>query len=166
MLLSAALFSCSRGQNKTISLASFQEHDVDVLIQLVRQSHGEYILNATFTPPRGYHLYSKDIPAAGVDGVGRPTLLALTPKSLMKVTGPLAENKKTETPDFEPKELLVYPPGAVTLSLPVELPTSDLWIQDELSVTYMACSNNKCKPPVEGRIVPVRIPGAGIIDSQ
>ncbi len=84
----------------------------------------------------------------------------------MKASGPLAENKKPETPDFEPKELQVYPLGAVTLSLPVKLPAGDQWIQDELSVTYMACSNNKCKPPVEGKIITVRIPGADIIDDK
>lgn len=139
---------------------------MDVSISVTQQSNGEYFLNATFTPPQGYHLYSKDIPATGVDGLGRPTLLGLTPNSHMKVKGPLAENKKPETPDFEPKQLLVYPLGAVTLSLPVELPAGDQWIQDELSITYMACSNNKCKPPVEGKIVPVRIPGADVTDGE
>jgi hypothetical protein len=160
-LLSAVQFSCSSDQqNKSIPLASFKEHEVDVSINLAQQSNGEFLLNATFTPPQGYHLYSKDIPAKGVDGLGRPTLLELTTNSLMKALGPLTENKEPQVPDFEPKELLVYPQGAVTLSVPVKLPAGNQWTQDEISVTYMACSANQCKPPVEGKIVPVKIPGS------
>ena len=51
-------------------------------------------------------------------------------------------------------ELLVYPLGPVTLSLPIDLPPGADWMEDELSITYMACSANQCKPPVEGKIVP------------
>ncbi len=96
--------------------------------------------------------------------MGRPTLLELTPNSHMKATGPLTENKKPQAPDFEPKELLVYPQGPVTLSLPVDLPPGAEWVEDELSVTYMACSASQCKPPVEAKIVPVRIPGADTVN--
>jgi hypothetical protein len=163
-LLSLALFSCSSGQNTAIALASFKEHDVDVSIDLTRQSDGKYILAATFTPPDGYHLYGKDIPARGVDGLGRPTLLELTSNSLVKAIGTLTANKEPGPPNFEPRELLVYPEGAVTLNLPVQLPSGDKWVQDELSVTYMACSASQCKPPVEAKIVQVRIPGAEVTD--
>ena len=164
LLLSAALFSCSSAQENFIPIASFNEHDVEVSIHLTQGSDGNYVLRATFTPPDGYHLYSKDIPAKGVDGLGRPTLLALTSWSVMKATGSLAENKKPQAPDFEPKKLMVYPLGPVTLSLPVELPPGAEWVEDELSVTYMACSASQCKPPVEAKIVPVRIPSADTVD--
>ena len=166
-LLSAALPSCSSDQqNKSRLLASFKEHDVEVSIQLRQQSDGRYFLEATFTPPQGYHLYSKDIPATGVDGLGRPTLLELTPNSRMISTGVLIESEKSQPPDFEPKELSVYPSGPVTLSLPIKLPAGDRWVDDELAVTYMACSAGTCKPPIENRIVPVRIPGVDPADIQ
>jgi hypothetical protein len=165
-LLSAALSSCSSGPSKSIALASFEENDVDVSIQLTQQSDGRYFLNATFTPPKGYHLYGKDIPANGVDGLGRPTLLELTPNSSMKAIGPLTANTDPQTPNFEPRELLVYPQGAVTLGLPVKLPAGDEWVKDEFSVTYMACNAGQCKPPVEAKIVQVRVPGADVIDSK
>jgi hypothetical protein len=160
LLLSAALLSCSSDQNKSLSVASFKENDVEVSINLTQQPNGNFVLRATFIPPQGYHLYSKDIPATGVDGLGRPTLLELTSRSFMKATASLRENQKPQAPDFEPKELLVYPRGPVTLSLPVELPPGSEWLEDELSVTYMACSSGQCKPPVVGKVIPIRIPGA------
>ena len=156
-LLATVLVSCAPAR-QPISLISFTENYVGVAISLNRNSTGNYFLSATFTPPNGYHLYSKDIPAHGLDGLGRPTLLELAPDSQMKAMGNLIESVKPQEPDFEPKELLVYPIGAVTLSLPVQLPQGNSWVQDELKVTYMVCSANQCKPPVEGKIVSVRIP--------
>ena len=164
ILLPAITISCTPGQSDTIPLASFNENDVDVSISLIHGSNGAYILSAAFTPPEGYHLYSKDIPINGVDGLGRPTLLELTPNSRLQAAGTLAENAKAGTPSFEPKELLVYPLGPMTLSLPVKLPQGDQWTEDQLSVTYMACSASQCKPPVVGKIVTVRVPGVDVVD--
>jgi hypothetical protein len=165
VLILAAGAACNTVQ-QTIPLATFTENDVDVSLNLSQQPSGKFLLEASFTPPDGYHLYSKDIPPAGVDGLGRPTLLELTPNSLMKSAGLLSESVGSQTPNFEPRELLVYPAGAVTLRLPVHLPAGADWIQDEVQVTYMACSAGQCKPPVEARIIPVRIPGAGAADSK
>ncbi len=158
--------SCTLKQPKSIPLSAFTENDVAVSISLRQEKKGDYFLSATFTPPEGYHLYSKDIPDEGVNGLGRPTLLELTPNSRLKAIASLAENVKPQTPDFEPKELLVYPEGPVTMELPVRLPAGGEWVQDELSITYMACSANQCKPPVEARIVPVRVPGADAVEIQ
>lgn len=162
----AALTSCSTAQAQRISLASFTENYVEVSIRLEKDAVGQSVLSATFTPPIGYHLYSKDIPIMGVDGLGRPTLLELTSNSHMKAMGSLMESVKAGVPDFEPKELLVYPRGAVTLSLAVELPPGHEWTADEVMVTYMACSSSLCKPPVVGKIVPVRVPGADRLDGK
>jgi hypothetical protein len=160
------LASCTPSRREFIPLASFTENDVNVTLNLIHLSNGEYILSATYTPPDGYHLYSKDIPAKGVEGLGRPTLLELTPDTLMQATGTLGESAKGETPDFEPKELLVYPLGAITLSLPLGMPQGDQWRQDEVSVTYMACSTSQCKPPVVGKVISVKIPGADVLDMK
>jgi hypothetical protein len=166
ILLSAAFFSCTSAQSEPISLASFTENDVEVSIYLERNSEGKYVLSATFIPPEGYHLYSKDIPITGIKGLGRPTLLALASDSLMKASGALTESVKAEAPTFEPRELLVYPLGAVTLSLLVELPPGNDWIEDEVQVTYMACSAGLCKPPVVAKVVSVRIPGVNMLDRK
>jgi hypothetical protein len=162
MLLGTSV-SCTPTAAQPISLMSFTENYVDVAIYLERNSAGNYFLSATFTPPNGYHLYSKDIPLKGINGLGRPTLLELTTASQMRAIGELTESAKAGEPGFEPKELLVYPLGAVTLSLPVELPPGRDWIEDEIKITYMTCSDSQCKPPVEGKIVSVRIPGTDAI---
>jgi hypothetical protein len=158
VLIAAALASCTAAPRETISLASFTENYVEVSILLEHDSRGNCLLSATFTPPDGYHLYSKDIPVAGIDGLGKPTLLELTANSQITAIGELMESAKAQEPEFEPKELLVYPSGPVTLSLPVELPSGDGWIEEELQVTYMACSGKQCKPPVVAKRVLVPIP--------
>lgn len=165
-LVSAASVSCTLAQSEHISLASFTENYVDVSVYLEHTPDGKDVLSATFTPPDGYHLYSKDIPVTGIDGVGRPTLLELTPNSQLKATGDLTESVKSQEPEFEPKELLVYPLGAVTLSLPVKLPSGHGWSEDELQLTYMACSASQCKQPVVAKRVLIPIPSADMFDSQ
>ncbi|KAF0106359.1 MAG: hypothetical protein FD146_2625 [Anaerolineaceae bacterium] len=145
-----------------INLASFTENSVTVTLSLELDSAGQAWLAATFTPddPEG-HVYSKDIPRDGVDGLGRPTLLELAPGSRMQAAGPLAESVPATETDLE--GLLVYPAGAVTLRLPVSLPPGNGWIEESISVTYMACGSGSCWPPVIGKIVLVRVPGADAI---
>jgi hypothetical protein len=166
ILLSAVSVSCAPASSKPLALASFTENYVDVSIYLERDSAGNTLLSATFTPPDGHHLYSKDISINGVMSLGRPTLLELTEDSQITALGGLIESAQAQEPDFEPKELLVYPAGSVTLSLPIELAPGSDWIDDEIKVTYMACSAVQCKPPVEGKIVPVRIPGTEAFESR
>lgn len=158
-LVLGTFVSCKPAADRSISLASFTENDVHVSIHLEQNAEGNRILSTTFTPPEGYHLYSKDIPITGINGLGRPTLMELTSSSLMKASGALFESIKAEVPEFEPRELLVYPLGAVTLSMAVELPPGQDWIEDQVKVTFMACSATLCKPPVVGKFVPVRVPG-------
>jgi hypothetical protein len=67
--------SCTPAYSERVALASFTENYVDVSIYLERNSAGNYFLSGTFRPPTGYHLYSKDIPLTGVNGLGRPTLI-------------------------------------------------------------------------------------------
>jgi len=162
MLLSATLVSCTLSTNETIPLASFTKNYVTVSISLERDSAGEYFLSGTFVPPEGYHLYSKDVPLTGVNGLGRPTLLELTEESEIIAIGRLTESVEANEPDFEPKELLVYPAGTVTLNLPIQLPPGNHWMDEEIKITYMACSASQCKLPVVGEIVPVHIPGENV----
>jgi hypothetical protein len=166
ILLSTTLASCTSAPTTPIQLASFTENDVSVSIALEHPSAENYLLSATFTPPDGYHLYSKNIPVHGIDGIGRPTLLELTSESQMKALGNLAENVPAERFYFEHNEFQVYPLGAVTLSLPVDLPPGHRWVNDELKITFMACSSNLCKAPVEGKIVSIRVPGAEMVDNR
>jgi Disulphide bond corrector protein DsbC len=164
VFLSTALIACTSAPSMPIQLASFTENEVTVSINLGQPSSGNYILSATFTPPEGYHLYSKDIPIHGINGIGRPTLLELTKDSQLKAQAGLTANLPAENFYFEHNEFMVYPLGDVTLSLPIELPSGDHWAQDKLRITFMACSSTQCKPPVEGKMVPIRVPGANMFD--
>jgi hypothetical protein len=156
-LILLALFSAACAPADPTRLAEFTENEVRVSIQLEKTEAGGHLLSATFTPPKGFHLYSKDLPRTGVDGLGRPTLLELPGKAKMQPAGPLAESITAEIPPFEPKELLVYPAGPVTLSLPVTLPQITNPIEDTVSLSFMACSPTGCKPPVVGKIISIRI---------
>ena len=166
LVLLFALVSCGRTSipvdKISLSLASFTENYVDVSIRLEGSDSEGYFLSAIFTPPDGYHLYSKDIPLNGVEGLGRPTLLELTEYSQIRALGVLTESVKTMEPNFEPKELLVYPSGTVTLRSPIELPAGNTWLDDTVKVTFMACSESTCKPPVTGKIVNIRVPSVDV----
>lgn len=150
--------SCSQAPSYPLSLASFSKNSVSVSISLQKDEAGQFWLSALLTPDEGLHLYSKDTPLTGVNGVGRPALLEATAESQYVVAGILIESVAAQIPEFEPKELLVYPPGPVTLSLPIELPPGDGWVDDFVQVTYMACSDSGCRAPVFGMVVPIQIP--------
>jgi hypothetical protein len=166
VLLSIGLVSCISTPNLPIQLASFSENDVSVSILLEQPTAGNFVIAATFTPPDGYHLYSKDIPIHGINGIGRPTLLELATESQTKTLGSVTENVRAEGFFFEQREFQVYPLGAVTLSLPIKLPAGQRWVSDEIKITFMACSSNLCKAPVEGKIVAIRVPGAELFDNK
>jgi hypothetical protein len=165
-LLSVTGVACTPAADEPIALASFTENFVAVSISLEHDPAGNTLLSATFVPAAGHHVYSKDIPVNGLEGLGRPTLLELAAGSRMIVAGELSESVAAQEPDFEPKELLVYPEGPVTLTLPVQLPAGSEWVDDQVKITYMACTPYQCKAPVEGKIVLVRIPGTEAFDSQ
>jgi hypothetical protein len=166
ILLSTSLGACTTAPQMPVQLATFTENYVHVSISLEQPLEGNYVISATFTPPEGYHLYSKEIPVHGINGIGRPTLLELTTESQLKALGSLTENVPAEGFFFEHREFQVYPLGAVTLSLPIELPPGLHWVDDELKITFMACSSNLCKAPVEGKIVTIRLPGADMVDNE
>lgn len=166
-VLASFSFGCSSStKGDLILLETFTKNSVTVSIFLGKTQDGMDALVASFAPPEGTHLYSKDIPRDGVNGLGRPTLLELTSASQMKTAGGLMESIPAQVPDFEPKDLLVYPAGVVTLTLPVKLPSGTDWVEDEISITFMACSDNGCKPPVENQIIFVQIPGSGVSSTQ
>jgi hypothetical protein len=143
----------------TLELARIAENYVEVSIALRRGENDAYTLEATFTPlEAGLHLYSKDIPATGVDGLGRPTLLALPADSALTQIAGTIESQPSQDPLEGPTELRVYPEGPVTLSVPVLLPEGQNWLDQKVFVTYMACNELGCRAPVENKPIAIRIP--------
>ena len=139
-------------------LAGFTEREVAVEIALEHDAGGHAVLAARFTPTRaGFHLYGKDLPRAGLQGIGRPTRLDVV-GSAPRLSGALQADRITETLNVPLLGLSfpVYPAGPVTLRQPVDLsggtPTA------ELSVTYMACSPRTCLAPAIDRRVKVQLP--------
>ncbi len=156
------LVACGLGSKSQLTspylLATWMENKVNGEIRLTWDDRGQVLLEAVFTPDRGCHLYGKDIPPAGVDGLGRPTLLEISPDSLIMPAGELIASEPAIL-DEEIPGLLIYPVGRVTLTLPIILPEGKGWFDDLVAVTYMACKNGTCYPPVEGKIIPVSVPG-------
>jgi len=171
-----AVVSCSINQSNTTTLSTnnkhktspillknFTKHGVDVTFMLEEEPIGHYLLAATYSPVyESYHLYSKDLPPKGIDGIGRPTRLEIVSGPLEAV-GELQENIPPLDHRFDgfDQPFPIYPDGPVTLSLPVNLtkPTSNEPAIVELSVTYTACSNKGvCLLPVFGEVISVTLP--------
>jgi hypothetical protein len=149
------------GRGMSIQLAAFTDPDnsIRVSIQLSQSLDGKIILSATFEAPKDYHLYSKDLVQLGFTNQGRPTRIDLPPGSKMKAAGSLSASAESEIYGHDPEGPPVYPEGPVTLSIPVKLPASQNgWVDDTVSLTYMACSLTTCGSPTVGKHVNVRIP--------
>jgi hypothetical protein len=160
--------SCQRTRaphpGEIIQLAVSTENFVKVAVTLENKGDDQILLSATYIPlTPGLHLYSKDIPKKGVDGLGRPTLLELSTDTWIQAKGGMVESVPSHPPPFDPKALLVYPAGSVTLSIPILLPEGEKWFNEQVLVTYMACNEQGCRPPVEEKVIPIQIPGSGLI---
>lgn len=144
--------------NETMELARSTENSVEVIISMQRDENDQFSMVATFQPLEpDMHLYSKDIPETGIDGLGRPTSLKLSEDSAFQALGQAEESVNAQVPDSEPFELLVYPDGPVTLRLPVQ------WIDhkaftETIFVSYMACDQRGCRAPVLNKAIEINIP--------
>ncbi len=160
LLLLLVLPACSRGGlMNPLPLGTASQNHVLVEISLERDSDGTTWLTATFTPDDpGLHLYSKDLPRQGSNGLGRPTLLELPDSSWLAAMGEMTESVQADGISGI-EQVPVYPAGPVTLRLPVRLPPGKGWFDQEVFVTYMACREGACMPPVENKPIAIRIPG-------
>jgi len=187
MLLGAALIGCQpvasvppvaeasaeiAGLSKTalaaldyVSVAE-PHHDeggrVRVELSAAWSTDGLLVIRGIFTPDdAGFHLYSSSLPKAGVNGLGRPTLIEVADPTEFSDVGPLVSDKRVQT-HFDKttnSSMQVYPDGAVTLYKGVRfssLPTSATNIPVQL--TYMTCSKARCYSPVEGAIAEITVP--------
>ena len=143
-------------------LFTFSKNSVDVAVHLTVTDSKSAVLVATFTPTEPtLHLYGLEMPITGIEGVGRPTQLAVVSGEI-GVNGPLEANVTTTDhyfPTFA-QPFPLYPDGPVTLRLPVELPASLPASREAVfSITYMACSSEGvCKPPVTNHQTTVMLP--------
>src|SRR5438477_5209006 len=93
LAIGAAVWRLSTTASVT-ELASFTEHGVSVRIVLEKSVSGQMQLSSTFTPTNhDFHLYSKDLPRDGLQGMGRPTLLEIASGDGIRATGRPSANQ-------------------------------------------------------------------------
>ncbi len=144
------------------TVAELTEAGVRVVVSLESDDQHRPVLRATFTPlESGFHLYGKDLPLTGVQGVGRPTRLDLPKQSSIRAVGPAFTDVTPQDLQFDAigAALPVYPEGPVTIRLPVELSPAQGDFTAQLALSYMACqTNGQCRFPVSNKVVDVHIP--------
>ena len=164
LLLAACRPAAPAALPPPLALAEFNRNGATITLVLEQDGQGGSVLAATFTPDEADgHLYSKDLPIEGVDGLGRPTLLELAPGSALQTLGDLQASVVAESVEVASglPALPVYPAGPVTLRLPVRLPGQAS--AEQLLVTYMVCTPRGCYRPVVARAVDVQVP-AGTVE--
>lgn len=146
-------------------LHSFEENNVKVSIYLAYDDKKLPVIAALFTPLlENYHLYGKNTPKTGVDGIGRPTLVEIKENASIIVRGEIVESTPPvidPSPGLSLSEpLYIYPDGPVTLYLPITITaTQNRTIYGAVFVSYMTCSSSgRCTPPVVEKAVNLIIP--------
>ncbi|MFF4319366.1 hypothetical protein [Streptomyces sp. NPDC001568] len=162
LALIAPLTACggqSPEANAPAPVTRFTENGVTVALSVSDWQASKGTLTAVFTPEEGFHLYSTELPATGIEGVGRPTS--------MNVTGALAaagepkagaEARDISLPGVD-APVPVYPDGPVTLTLPVRAGADG---DATVLFGYASCSTGEgCTIPVTDHPVHLRVTAAG-----
>ncbi|MFE2876140.1 hypothetical protein ACFXG6_05745 [Streptomyces roseus] len=173
VLCTAALAACGGHRagdagdaRPSAATTSFTEQGVTVTLT-VSEWHGSTgTLSAVFAPERkGFHLYSTDLPADGVEGVGRPTAISVS--GAVKADGrpaASADVRSITVPGVE-APVPVYPDGPVTLTLPVRADGDgggDRGGEATVLLGYASCSaQDGCTIPVSGHPVHLNVTADG-----
>ena len=127
-------------------LTEFTEHSVRVVVSLESDEQRRPLLRATFTPlEAGFHLYGKDLPMTGVQGVGLPTRLDIPKQSSIRPAGPSFADVAPHDLRFDVLDITlpIYPEGPVTLHFPVELSPGQRAVTAQLVSTCISSCRNK-----------------------
>ncbi|MEV8531557.1 hypothetical protein [Streptomyces sp. NPDC051211] len=141
--------------------ASFTANGVAVTLRVTAWDGRHGTLTADFVPQEpGFHLYSVDLPPEGIDGIGRPTSVAVL--GSLRAHGKLTADapvRRIPSPGTE-ETLPVYPDGPVTTTLPL---TADGPGPASVSVGYALCNATEgCMLPVDDHRVPLTVTEQGI----
>jgi hypothetical protein len=142
------LTGCAAGSARPVR-GRFHGNGVSVAVWESAASDGGPQLTAEFRPDEpGFHLYSVDLPPEGVDGIGVATSLDV--RGGLRAVGALSVSAPVRSLAVEGvrRPLPVYPDGPVTLTVPV---TGMGDGPAEVTVSYAACSESSCLPPVVGQ---------------
>ena len=136
--------ACGGDGPQLVASGVHTENGVSVDVEVSLDADGVGLVEATYTPEPGWHLYSVDLADDGVDGIGRPTRLDVVGASAPE---PLAVSVEPYLLRVDALDITVpvYPDGPVTLTMAVADADGPL----EVAVSYMACSDDGgCKIPV------------------
>lgn len=164
----AALVACSGASGGAPAGASggpapttrFSENGVTVTLSLSDWHAAEGTVTVVFAPEaKGFHLYSTDLPPTGIEGVGRPTTVAVT--GALGAEGKLraaAEVRSIQVPGVD-APVPVYPDGPVTTTLAVRASGNG---EATVLLGYASCSTRDgCTIPVSGHPVHLRVTDDG-----
>ena len=143
----------------TAETATFSKHSVQVMLSFEAGAPGAGTIVGVFTPdpqhPQPLHLYGLTLPPGGP---GIATRLDLPAGSPLTAAGPLTADRDTHVQEGLP----VFPPGPVTLRLPVRLPAgSGAPVEATVQVSYLACTASSCLIPVVKGKVTLTVPTWG-----
>ncbi|GGR65893.1 hypothetical protein GCM10008959_30180 [Deinococcus seoulensis] len=151
LLTSVALLSQQRAAKAELTLVTFRKNGVQVAVLARPTGEQTVAITAVFTPQPGFHMYSVDLPAEGIDGLGRPTRFELAAPS----TGELSP-QFTVTPEeihvvsaASPEPMPVYPAGPVRLTRQLRLDSTSSAVTLDARFSYMSCDDARgCTVPV------------------
>ncbi|MFJ4863539.1 hypothetical protein [Streptomyces sp. NPDC088748] len=168
LLCLAALTACGEQSAESSAAApaapaatsNFSENGVTVTLSVSDWHAPNGTLTAVFTPEeKGFHLYSTELPLTGIEGVGRPTAVAVT--GALKAEGKLkaaADVRTISVPGVD-APVPVYPDGPVTTTLPIRADGNG---DATVLLGYASCSTEQgCTIPVADRPVHLRITDEG-----
>ncbi|MFJ8563703.1 MULTISPECIES: hypothetical protein [unclassified Streptomyces] len=152
--------SASAAPAAPAATSNFSENGVTVTLSVSDWHAPNGTLTAVFTPEeKGFHLYSTELPLTGIEGVGRPTAVAVT--GALKAEGKLkaaADVRTISVPGVD-APVPVYPDGPVTTTLPIRADGNG---DATVLLGYASCSTEQgCTIPVADRPVHLRITDEG-----
>ncbi|MET9604911.1 hypothetical protein ABZZ17_07550 [Streptomyces sp. NPDC006512] len=158
----AALTACAgaqpAGSGAAPATARFTANGVTVTLTVSDWHAPKGTLTAVLTPEQGFHLYSTDLPLTGIEGVGRPTTMAVTGALTAEGKAEAAAEVRSITLPGVGAPVPVYPDGPVTVTLPVR---ADGDGDATVLFGYASCSTQEgCTIPVSDHPVPLRVTGA------
>ena len=134
---------------RSAATAEFTDGGVHVALSLGTGERPSLV--ARFRPLRaGFHLYSAHLPVGGVQGLGQRT--SVQPAGALRAAGPMRMSAPVHDLLIRPLHLTlpVYPDGPVTARLPIRRAGTG---PSQVSVSYAACSDRVCYPPVKNHVV-------------
>ena len=134
----------------------------NIFVSDIDLTAGTATLIARFTPPDGYHLYCKSLPVAGLNGIGRPTLLEIADQQTDLSRGPLLASQLAREKVSQGALFPLYPKGPVEIHLPIHLPQGEKGSSQPIRVwlTYMTCNEDFCLRPMEREEVTISLPSS------